>query len=83
MATYKFEAIKRYGKYYANMRKATDAKPNLTKGTAMTSPEDIVEFFNQELERLNIVEDEDTIIFHDCGHTDFMALEREIRFANY
>ncbi|MEL6181684.1 MAG: hypothetical protein AAFS10_22180 [Myxococcota bacterium] len=83
MATYKFEAEMRYGKYYGNLRKASDPKPDLTKGQAMSNAAELADFFNTEIERLSLDEDEDTIIFRGCGHNDYIALEREIRFATY
>ena len=83
MATYKFEAEMRYGKYYGNLRKATDPKPNLVKGKELSNAAELATFFNAEIERLGLDEDDDTIIFRGCGHNDYVALEREIRFATY
>ena len=83
MATYKFEAEMRYGKYYGNLRSATDPKPDLSKGSPLTSATELANYFNAEIERIGLDEDDDTIIFRGCGHNDYVALEREIRFATY
>lgn len=83
MATYKFHATMRFGKYYGALRKAGEAAPDLTKETPVTSAKLMGDTLEDYLENSDLVEGDDSIIFRDNSFTDFYTLAQYVRLAQY
>lgn len=83
MATYKFEAEQRYGKYFAHLRKAADVKPNLTQEKPMASAEEVADFLIKQTEKLKLKEGADSIIWRNVAYEDFDSLADSVRRATY
>ena len=82
MATFKFDAEFRFGKYYAHLRSAGDPKPDLTKQPALESAKDVSDFLNDEIVKPKL-SDDDYIILRNNAYEDFDQLADEIRRASY
>jgi len=83
MATFKFETESRFGKFFAHLRKAGDPKPDLTKQPALDSAKAMGDFLADEVDRVGLVERQDSIIWRNHSYEDFDQLADEIRRANY
>lgn len=82
MATYKFAANKRFGKFHGALCKA-GTEPNPTDNPALDTMDDLLEYLTNELEGQKVVEDDDTIIFRNVGYEDFSQLEWAVKRATY
>ena len=83
MATYKFNAVQRYGKFHGALYKASDPQKDPLQHPAQDSAASLSAFLNAQISELGVDEDSDTIIFRNNSYNDFAALEKAVRLATY
>ncbi len=83
MATFKFNAIQRYGKLYGALFKATDAPLDPLQNAALDNNADLASWLSDQIAANGLDEEEDTVIFRNNSYNDFVALERAVRMASY
>jgi hypothetical protein len=82
MATYKFAAEKKFGKFHGALNKAgVDNIP--TSKPAHDTMEDLLGYLGDQLESQTVSEDDDTVIFRNVGYDDFSQLEWAVKRATY
>ena len=83
MATYKFDGIQRFGKFYGTFYKANAAKPDPLKNNALSDAKALSDYLRAQIAEGGLVEDEDSIIFRGVDYEDFEQLLREVRMSTY
>lgn len=82
MATYKFEAVLKFGKFHGALAKAGE-RTIPTANPALDSVDDLVQYLLDQLDAQKIEEDEDSVIFRNVGYDDFSQLEQAVKRATY
>ncbi len=82
MATYKFAAEKKFGKFHGSLNKAGQ-ETTPTANPALDTVEDLCEYLGDQLESQTVSEDDDTVIFRNVGYDDFAQLEWAVKRATY
>jgi hypothetical protein len=82
MATYRFDAAKRFGKFHGALSPAS-LKPDPTSSPAFNSIEDLVEHLDTLLEQHQIRDRVDSVIFRSVAYSDLQQLSETVRWANY
>ena len=83
MATFKFNAVQRYGKFHGALYEASGPKKDPLQHPAQESTTSLSAFLNAQISELGLDEDNDTIIFRNNSYDDFAALEKAVRLATY
>jgi hypothetical protein len=82
MATYRFDAAKRFGKFHGVLSPASQ-KPDPAASPAFNSIEDLVEHLDTLLEQHQIKDRVDSVIFRSVAYSDLQQLSETVRWANY
>ena len=83
MATYKFNAVQRYAKFYGSLCLATGPQEDPLQMPAQDSTEGLCAYLTDRIGTLGLSEDDDTIIFRNASYDDFDALAKAVRMATY
>jgi hypothetical protein len=83
MATYKFNAVMRYGKFHGNLYLATGEAGDPLTSPAQDNTNALSSFLQSQLEAKGLDEDSDTVIFRNNSYSDWSELEKAVRLATY
>jgi len=83
MATYKFNALQRFGKFHGDLFSVTDPAGDPLKNPGHDSAAALSAFLQDQIEKLGLDEDGDAVIFRNNSYSDFADLDRAVRMATY
>lgn len=82
MATYKFHAVQRYGKFHGTLYPASAPTPDPLKEPAQDNTGALADHLGDQISAMGL-DDGDDIIWRNVAYDDFDRLINAVRLASY